>query len=97
MLNAMLFKSEERFLSFKKVLEEYRVNCTILDFASHEWIDHDYSNIDFLIYYPSFEYSSNYPLPLYRVHDNLTHIKSMYPNLKMYPDPQLVQYYDGEL
>ena len=96
MLNAVLFESEERFLSFKKVLEEYGVNCIILDFATHKWIDYDYSKIDFVIYYPSFEYSSNYPLSLYRVHDNLTHIKSMYPNLKMYPDPQLIQYYNDK-
>lgn len=96
MLNAVLFKSEERFSSFKKVLEEYGCNCIVLDFATHEWIDYDYSKIDFLIYYPSFKYSSNHPLSLYRVHDNLAHINSIYPDLKMYPDPQLVQYYNDK-
>ena len=96
MLNAVLFKSEERFSSFKRVLEEYGCNCIVLDFANHEWIDYDYSKIDFLIYYPSFKYSSNHPLSLYRVHDNLIHIKSIYPDLKMYPDPQLIKYYNDK-
>ena len=96
MLNAVLFKSEERFSSFKKVLEECGCNCIVLDFAAHEWVDYDYSKIDFLIYYPSFEYSSNYPLALYQVHDNLKHIRSMYPNLKMYPDPEIIEYYNDK-
>ncbi len=96
MLNAVLFKSEERFSSFKRVLEEYGCNCIVLDFATQEWIDYDYSKIDLLIYYPSFKYSSNHPLSLYRVHDNLIHIKSMHPDLKMYPDPQLVKYYNDK-
>lgn len=96
MLNAILFKSEERFLSFKKKIEELGANCIVLDFATHEWIDFDYSNIDFLIYYPSFKYSSNYPLSLYEVHDNLIHIKSMYPKLKMYPDLGIIEYYNDK-
>jgi hypothetical protein len=96
MLNAVLFRSEERFLSFKRVLEEHGANCIILDFGTHEWISYDYSNIDFIIYYPSFKYSSNYPLSLYEVHDNLMHIRSTYPDLKMYPDPNIIEYYNDK-
>jgi len=96
MLNAVLFKSEERFLSFKKVLEECGVNCIILDFKNHEWIDYNYSQTNFLIYYPTFKYGSNCPLSLFEVHDNLMYIMSMYPNLKTYPDPRLVQYYNDK-
>lgn len=96
MLNAVLFKSEERFSSFKRTLEEHGVNCIVLDFSNHEWIEYDYSAIDFLIYYPSFKYSSNYPLALYEVYDNLMHIKSRYPGLKMYPDPGITWYYNDK-
>ncbi|MFC1863727.1 RimK family alpha-L-glutamate ligase [Thermodesulfobacteriota bacterium] len=96
MLKAVLFKSEERFLRFKRTLEEYDVHCTVLDFSAHEWIDYNYSKIDFLIYYPSFKYTSNYPLALYEVYDNLTHIKSMYPKLKIYPDPEIIKYYNDK-
>ncbi len=96
MLNAALFKSKERFSSFKKTIEKYGVQCFILDFATHEWIDYDYSNINFLIYYPSFKFSSNYPLSLYEVYDNLAHIKSMYPKLKMYPEPVIIKYYNDK-
>jgi len=56
-LKAVLFKSKERFPAFQKKLSEYGVDITILDFDNHDWLDFDYSNIDFLIYYPSFEYS----------------------------------------
>ena len=96
MLNVALFKSEERFLSFKKTIEQMGMNCIVLDFATHEWIDYDYSNINFLIYYPSFKYGSNYPLSLYEVHDNLIHIKSRYPKVEMYPDPEIIEYYNDK-
>jgi len=96
MLNAVLFKSKERFSCFEKVLKEYSVNCIILDFGSHEWIGYDYGNIDIIVYYPSFTFSSNYPLALHEVHENLMHIKSTNPHLKMYPDPQIVGYYNDK-
>jgi len=96
MLNAVLFKSKERFSSFKKTLNEYGVNCTVLDFLTHEWVDYDYSKIDFLIYYPSFSYSSNYPLALDEVYNNLMYIHEMYPRLIMYPDPKLIKYYNDK-
>jgi hypothetical protein len=96
MLNAVLFKSQERFLSFKQTLEDYGVKPVILDFATHEWIEYDYSNIDFVIYYPSFKYSSSYPLALYEVYDNLMHIRSRYPELKMYPDPRVIDFYNDK-
>jgi hypothetical protein len=96
MLNAVLFKSRERFLSFKNTLEDYGVKCIILDFATQEWIEYDYSKTDFVIYYPSFKYSSNYPLALYEVYDNLMYISSRYPELKMYPDPRIIDYYNDK-
>ena len=67
METAVLFKSEERFSSFKKTIEDYGIKCIVLDFQSQEWIEFDYSGIDFLIYYPSFKYSSNSPLALYEI------------------------------
>jgi len=95
-LRAVLFKSEERLLSFKRTLEEYGVEYTVLDFSDPKWIEYDFSDVDFLIYYPSFKFSSNYPLALYEVYDNLKHIRSMYPNLKMYPDPEIIEYYNDK-
>ena len=96
MLKAVLFKSKERFSSFKRTLEEYGVDCTVLDFLTHEWVDYNYSEIDFLIYYPSFNYSSNYPLALDEVYNNLMHIHETYPRLIMYPDPRLFMYYNDK-
>ena len=96
MLTAILFKSKERFLSFKKIIEDYGVKCVVLDFANHEWIDYNYSKIDFIIYYPSYKYSSNFPLSLYEVHDNLVNIKSRNPRLRMYPDPETIEYYNDK-
>lgn len=96
MLKAVLFKSDERFLSFKRTLEDFGVDCIILDFSRHEWVEYDYNDIDFLIYYPSFKYTSNYPLALHEVSDNLIHIKSRYPELKMYPDPGIIWYYNDK-
>lgn len=96
MQTAVLFKSRERFYSFKKKLSAYGVDCIVLDFSNNEWIEFDYSKIDFVIYFPSFKYSSNFPLALQEVYDNLTHIKSMYPNVRMFPDPGTLQFYNDK-
>ena len=96
MLRAVLFKSDERFNSFSNKLAEYGVSYTILDFDNHDWIDFDYSSVDFLIYYPTFKYSSNHPLSLIEVRDNLTFIKRTYPDLMMYPDINIIDYYNDK-
>lgn len=95
-LKAVLFKSEERFSSFQKKLSEYGVDTTILDFEEHNWINFDYSIIDFIIYYPSFKYSSNHPLALQEVYDNLIFIHSEFPRVKFYPDPPIIKYYNDK-
>jgi hypothetical protein len=93
---AVLFKSEERFSSFQKKLEEYGVDYKLLDFEKNDWINFDYSKIDFIIYYPTFKYSSNHPLALHEVHDNIVFIHSRYPHIRMFPDPKIVKYYNDK-
>lgn len=93
---AVLFKSKERFAAFQKKLDEYGVNTTVLNFKTHDWLEYDYSEIDFVIYYPSFEYSSNHPLALHDVYDNLMYIHSEYPNIKLFPDPNIIKYYNDK-
>lgn len=95
-LKAVLFKSQERFFAFQNKLSEYNVDTTILDFEDHEWINFDYSSIDFVIYYPSFKYSSNHPLALQEVYDNLLFINSEYPNIQIFPDSNGVKYYNDK-
>jgi len=96
MLNAVLFKSDERFSRFREKLSEYGVNCTILDFDDAQWIDFDYSNIDFLLYFPTFQYSSNHPLSASRVRDNIKLISTNYPKLRIFPEPKLTEYYNDK-
>jgi glutathione synthase/RimK-type ligase-like ATP-grasp enzyme len=96
MLKAVLIKSQERFDSFRGKLEEYNIQYTVLDFDNPLWIDHDFSDDDFLIYYPSFEFSSNYPQTLYKVHDNIRFIQTNHPHLVIYPDPNVIWYYNDK-
>ena len=95
-LKAVLFKSKERFSAFHKKLLENDIEVTVLDFKEQEWISFDFSSIDFLIYYPSFSYSSNHPLALQEVCDNLIFIHSEFPDVKIYPDPGLIKYYNDK-
>ena len=95
-MKAVLFRSQDRFSAFLSKLKEYEIECTILDFEGHEWIGFDYNTIDFLIYYPSFEYSSNHPLALQKVYDNLLFIHSEHPHLVMFPDPNGIKYYNDK-
>ena len=95
-LKAVLFQSRERFDAFRKKLEEYGVECTVLDFAEPEWLHYDYRSTDIVIYYPSFEYSSNRPSALGNVLDNLRFLHAEYSHIRFYPDPGLIPYYNDK-
>ena len=96
MLHAVLFKSERRLEAFRKKFLEYGVKCTILDFEKQDWISFDYSKVDMVLYYPSFQYTSNHPLALQKVHDNLMYIHLAYPGIAMFPDPGIIRYYNDK-
>ncbi len=96
MLKAVLFRSRSRFQAFQDKLASYGVDCTVLDFQDESWMSFDYSQVDFVIYFPSFDYSSNHPLALSVVHDNLIYISNQFPHLKMFPDPKGIRYYNDK-
>ena len=96
MLKAVLFRSRIRFQAFQDKLASYGVDCTVLDFQDESWMSFDYSQVDFVIYFPSFDYSSNHPLALSVVHDNLIYISNQFPHLKMFPDPKGIRYYNDK-
>jgi hypothetical protein len=95
-LKAVLFQSTERVPAFQKKMSEYGIDCTLLDFESLDWLDFDFSDIDMAIYYSKFKYTSDHPSALHDVYDNLMHIVSEYPNLKIYPCPNIIQYYNDK-
>jgi len=94
--SAVLFKSIERFDAFKTKLDYYGVEYTVLDFDRNDWMEFDFSTVDFAIYYPSFENSSSSPMALYKVHDNIAFLRSVYPQLGLYPDPGIIKYYNDK-
>jgi len=96
MPHAVLFKSDERFSRFREKLSKYDINYTILDFNDAQWMDFDYSNINFLLYFPTFEFTSNHPLAASRVYDNLRFLSTTFPHLRMFPDPNIIQYYNDK-
>lgn len=95
-LKAVLFRSQERFAAFREKLDHYGVACTVLDFDHAEWRHFDYRSTDIVIYYPSFEYSSNHPSALGRVLDNLRFLHAEHPHIRFYPDPGLFDYYNDK-
>lgn len=95
-MKAVLMQSDERFEAFREKLKKYDIECIPLQFSRQEWISYDYHDVDFLIFYPSFEFSSNYPLALYKVYDNLDIIHRNNPNLLIYPDPAGTYYYNDK-
>jgi len=95
-MKAVLFKSKERFASFEEKFKTYGIDLTILDFEDHEWLDFKYDDVDFVIYYPSFKFSSNHPLALQEVYDNLTFLHDSYPHIIMFPDINGIKYYNDK-
>lgn len=96
MLNAVLFRSRERFSSFREKLFSYGIDPVILDFESPDWLDFDFSRTDFIIYYPSFTFSSNHPRALQNVPENLSYLHQKYPHMEMFPDPEIIYYYNDK-
>ena len=95
-MKAVLFESTRRYEAFRRKLEEFGVSCTCLSFASTEWIEHDYSDTDIVIFYPEFWYSSNHPQALWTVKDNLAHVHARAPQALIYPDPGLLRFYNDK-
>lgn len=96
MKRVVLFRSTRRFDAFLAELERQSFNVTVLDFDEPEWVTFDYSNIFAVIYFPAFYFSSNHPLALYQVQDNLKHLHARYPHLHMFPDAGIIDYYSDK-
>ena len=95
-MKAALFRSNERYEAFHSKLKGDGIEVVELDFSQHDWLNYDYNQIDILIYYSSFKYTSNHPLALQEVYDNLAYIYSEYPHLCMFPDPNGFRYYNDK-
>lgn len=95
-MKAVLFKSDERFKAFSRRLVEAGVEVIAADFDNSDWIQIDYKKIDIVIYFSSFKYTSNHPLALQAVHDNLNFIYRQNPKICMFPDPNGIPYYNDK-
>lgn len=95
-VRAVLFKSVKRFDSFHTSLRDVGADVTVLDFDQPDWIDFDFDDVDIVIYFPSFEFTSNHPQALTRVTDNLMHIHRLYPHIQMFPCPNVIPYYSDK-
>jgi glutathione synthase/RimK-type ligase-like ATP-grasp enzyme len=96
MIQAVLFRSQRRFDAFKARLQKSGVEVTVLDFDTPGWVDHDFTKTDIVIYFPEFAHTSNHPLSLYRVNDNLMHIHRLFPHIRMFPDPNVIPFYSDK-
>jgi len=96
MIEAVLFRSQRRFAAFKERLEESGVEVAVMDFDAPDWVAHDFSKTDIVIYFPEFVHTSNHPLSLYRVNDNLMNIHRMFPRIRMFPDPNVIPFYSDK-
>lgn len=95
-MKAVLFKSDERFEAFGKRLREAGVEVILADFENRDWIKIDYAKVDIVIYFSTFKYTSNHPLALQAVNDNLIFIYRQNPQICMFPDPNGIHYYNDK-
>lgn len=95
-MKAVLFKSDERYEAFYRRLAESGVAVIEADFGNSDWIHMDYRQVDIVIYFSSFKYTSNHPLALQAVYDNLSFIHRQNPQICMFPDPNGIPYYNDK-
>jgi glutathione synthase/RimK-type ligase-like ATP-grasp enzyme len=95
-LHAALVKSDERFETFERELRERRIHTEVIDLSQPNWIERDFGKIDFLIYFPSFQFSANHPQAVSHVVDFVKFMNSRYPSIQMFPDPAIIDYYNDK-
>jgi len=95
-MKAVLFKSSNRFDAFLDKMKELKLDVDVLDFADNDWYEYDFTDVSIVIYFPSFKFTSDHPLALSEVYDNLLFIKSAYPQVVMFPDPAIINYYNDK-
>jgi len=95
-MKTVLFKSSNRFDSFLSKMKEFDLEVTVLDLADNDWYKFDFSQVEIVIYFPTFKFSSNHPLALSEVYDNLQFIKKAHPQITMFPDPAIINYYNDK-
>ena len=95
-MKAVLFKSTNRFDSFLEKMKSLGLDVKVLDFGENDWYEYDFSSVDIVIYFPSFKFTSDHPLALSEVYDNMMFIKGAYPHVHMFPDPAIINYYNDK-
>ncbi len=93
---AILFRSPSRFEAFEEALGKRGIRFDVLSFDDRRWMDYDFGKAGIAIYFPMFRYSSNHPQALWDVQANLSHIVSRNRNIRMFPDPHLVDFYNDK-
>ena len=88
-----LFRSDNRFEAFFEKFKDYGCTVEIMDFRKPDWNRSDFGSFDLIFYYPTFQNSSNHPLSLRWVKDNLAHIHRCFPAVPMFPDPNMLCFY----
>jgi hypothetical protein len=93
-LIAGLVRSPERFDAFHRELTDNGYEVREISFDDQAaWSTFDFGQLNLLIFFPSFQFSSSHPLALRHVQDQLAEIHRQYPTLPMFPDPALIPYY----
>jgi len=95
-MKAVVFNSLRRADAFEDRFRKSSVEVVRLDFNSPDWVDYDFSSVDFVVYFPEFQFTSNNPLALYVVYDNLMHIHARHPHIRMFPDPKIIRFYSDK-
>jgi glutathione synthase/RimK-type ligase-like ATP-grasp enzyme len=95
-MKAVVFKSQRRAQAFEEQFRKAGVEVVRLDFDSPDWVEYDFQDVDFVVYFPEFQFTSNNPLALYAVYDNLMHIHALYPTIRMFPDPKIIRFYSDK-
>lgn len=95
-MKAILVKSAERFEAFRAKLQNYGIETTIIEAGSKNWLNRDFGGYDLLIYFPTFQFSSNSPLAHRHVVDFIRHMHLTYPTMAIFPDPLVIDYYNDK-
>src|SRR5262245_2877805 len=95
-LHAALVKSDERFETFERELHDRGIQTEVIDLSQPNWIERDFGNIDFLIYFPSFQFSANHPQAVSHVVDFVKFMNKCYPRIQIFPDPAVIDYYNDK-
>ena len=95
-MHVLVRTGSKRFRFMKKRLDVNNIPYQILDFGDPDWIEFDFRNAETLFCFPIFAKNTATADSVYQSQSNIKYIADHFPHLRIFPDPNLIDFYNDK-